>query len=93
MKKLLAFVLLYVIAANTFSQTIPIVQAYNVLGTSDVAPYQLKYDIVNDKPLWKAINVDDATDVIVYIAPNGNYLEIKDAGTEKIKQQCNAKLF
>jgi hypothetical protein len=34
------------------AQTIPVVQAYNVIGIRDKAPYNLKYDIVNDKPVW-----------------------------------------
>ena len=90
MKQIFFFLFLHIIGTNTFSQTIPIVQAYNVLGTRDVAPYQLRYDIVNDKPLWKAINVDDATDVTLYIAPNEKYLEINDAGSgdDKTTVQC-----
>ena len=89
--KKISFILIMVcFVKNSVAQTIPIVQAYNVLGTRDVAPYQLKYDIVHDKPLWKAINVDDATDVTLYIAPKGNYLEIKDAGSggNKTTVQC-----
>ncbi len=77
------FVCILFFVQHITAQTIPIVQAYNVLGTRDVAPYQLKYDIVNNKPLWQAINVDDATEVTLYIAPNGKYLQIKDAGNDQ----------
>ncbi len=53
-------------------------------------PYQLKYNIVNNKPKWRAENIDDTTAVTLYISPKADYLEIKDEGSGEatIKVQC-----
>jgi hypothetical protein len=90
MKKILFLVSALFFLQAVLAQTIPIVQAYNAIGKRDKAPFNLKYDIVDNKPKWKAYNEYEETNTTLYISVSGNYLEIVEIDTTNSKTivQC-----
>jgi archaellum component FlaG (FlaF/FlaG flagellin family) len=93
MKKILFLVNALFFLQTVSAQTIPIVQAYNVIGTRDKAPFNLKYDIVDNKPKWKAYNEYEETNTTLYISATGNYLQIVEVDSTDVKTIVQCKII
>jgi hypothetical protein len=86
--KLVTIIVGLFLSTTLFAQRIAVVEAYNILGTRDVAPYQLKIE----NNTWQAENVDDATPTKLYVASNGTYLQITDEGNGANKSIVQCKI-